>query len=215
MGLKERGMKRNNIILMVTVLIGLPLLFWAVGDFPRRTVLKEVFSVLTLIALSMMIGQFFITGSNRKMFQVKSMAKLVKFHKIFGYVFVGVLLLHPFLIVFPRYFESGVEPMEALTTLLTTFNSTGVILGIIAWLLILIIGLTSSFRNKLPMKYTSWRLLHGILSIIFIIVASWHAIDLGRHTNVPMSVFIIILSGSGVILLIKTYFSKPHNNRIK
>jgi len=208
-------MKRNNIILMVTVLIGLPLLFWAVGDFPRRTVLKEVFSVLTLIALSMMIGQFFITGSNRKMFQVKSMAKLVKFHKIFGYVFVGVLLLHPFLIVFPRYFESGVEPMEALTTLLTTFNSTGVILGIIAWLLILIIGLTSSFRNKLPMKYTSWRLLHGILSIIFIIVASWHAIDLGRHTNVPMSVFIIILSGSGVILLIKTYFSKPHNNRIK
>jgi len=215
MGLKERGMKRNNIILMVTVLIGLPLLFWAVGDFPRRTVLKEVFSVLTLIALSMMIGQFFITGSNRKMFQVKSMAKLVKFHKIFGYVFVGVLLLHPFLIVFPRYFESGVEPMEALTTLLTTFNSTGVILGIIAWLLILIIGLTSFFRNKLPMKYTSWRLLHGILSIIFIIVASWHAIDLGRHTNVPMSVFIIILSGSGVILLIKTYFSKPHNNRIK
>jgi len=208
-------MKRNNIILMVTVLIGLPLLFWAVGDFPRRTVLKEVFSVLTLIALSMMIGQFFITGSNRKMFQVKSMAKLVKFHKIFGYVFVGVLLLHPFLIVFPRYFESGVEPMEALTTLLTTFNSTGVILGIIAWLLILIIGLTSSFRNKLPMKYTSWRLLHGILSIIFIIVASWHAIDLGRHTNVPMSVFIIILSGSGVILLLKTYFSKPHNNRIK
>jgi len=105
--------------------------------------------------------------------------------------------------------------MEALTTLLTTFNSTGVILGIIAWLLILIIGLTSSFRNKLPMKYTSWRLLHGILSIIFIIVASWHAIDLGRHTNVPMSVFIIILSGSGVILLLKTYFSKPHNNRIK
>jgi len=208
-------MKRNNIILMVTVLIGLPLLFWAVGDFPRRTVLKEVFSVLTLIALSMMIGQFFITGSNRKMFQVKSMAKLVKFHKIFGYVFVGVLLLHPFLIVFPRYFESGVEPMEALTTLLTTFNSTGVILGIIAWLLILIIGLTSFFRNKLPMKYTSWRLLHGILSIIFIIVASWHAIDLGRHTNVPMSVFIIILSGSGVILLLKTYFSKPHNNRIK
>ena len=208
-------MKRNNIILMVTVLIGLPLLFWAVGDFPRRTVLKEVFSVLTLIALSMMIGQFFITGNNHKMFQVKSMAKLVKFHKIFGYVFVGVLLLHPFLIVFPRYFESGVEPMEALTTLLTTFNSTGVILGIIAWLLILIIGLTSSFRYKLPMKYTSWRLLHGILSIIFIIVASWHAIDLGRHTNVPMSVFIIILSGSGVILLIKTYFSKPHNNRIK
>ena len=208
-------MKRNNIILMVTVLIGLPLLFWAVGDFPRRTILKEILSVLTLIAFSMIIGQFYLARNNRKMLKVKSMAKLVKFHKIFGYVFVGVLLLHPFLIVFPRYFESGVEPMEALTTLLTTFNSTGVILGIIAWLLILIIGLTSFFRNKLPMKYTSWRLLHGILSIIFIIVASWHAIDLGRHTNVPMSVFIIILSGSGVILLLKTYFSKPHNNRIK
>ncbi|MBI9039210.1 MAG: ferric reductase-like transmembrane domain-containing protein [Bacteroidales bacterium] len=208
-------MKWNNIILVFSVLIGLPLLFWAVGDFPRRTILKEVLSVLTLIAFTMMIGQFYLTRNKRKMFKVKSIKKLIKLHKIIGYVFIGIILLHPFFIVFPRYFESGVEPMEAFTTLITTYNSSGVVLGLIAYLLILIIGITSIFRNKLPMKYTSWRLLHGVLSIIFIIVASCHAIDLGRHTDVPMSIFIIILSGSGVILLLKTYFSKPQNNRIK
>lgn len=137
------------------------------------------------------------------------MGKVVSFHKIIGYIFIGVLLLHPFFIVFPRYFESGVEPGEALSTLLTTYTSTGVILGIMAWLLLLIIGLTPLFRNRLPKKYNSWRLLHGILSIIFIIVASWHAIELGRHTDIAMSIFIILLSGSGVLLLLKTYFLKP------
>ncbi len=204
-------MKPNNIILVVSVLIGFPLLFWAVGYFPRRTILKEIISILTLISLSMLIGQFFLSRGNCKRLNLPRMWKVVKFHKIFGYIFIGFLLLHPFLIVVPRYFESGVEPLEAFTTLLTTFNSTGVILGIIAWLLMLIIGITSVFRNRLPMTYISWRLLHGIFSIIFIIVASWHAINLGRHTNVPMSIFILIIATSGIALLLKTYFSIPQN----
>ncbi len=188
------------------MLVGLPMLFWALGDFPRRTVLKEVISIVTLIALSLMIGQFFLTRNSRKMLNINSMGLVIDLHKIIGYIFTGVLLLHPFFIVFPRYFESGVEPEEAFITLLTTFSSTGVILGIMAWLLMLTIGLTSIFRNRLPMKFSSWRLLHGILSIVFIIVASWHAIELGRHTDIAMSIFIILLSVSGVLLLLKRYF---------
>lgn len=211
MGLKYKRMKSKNIVFVVSILVGFPLLFWALGDFPRRTILKEIISVITIISFSMLIGQFFLTRGNIKLLKLPPMGRLIKFHRIFGYIFIGILLIHPFLIVFPRYFESGVEPIEAFTTLLTTFNSTGVILGIVAWVLMLIIGITSVFRYRLPLSYLNWRLLHGILSLIFIIVASWHAIDLGRHTDIPMSVTIIILSGTGIVLLLKTYLIKPHN----
>ena len=204
-------MKNYNWLLVVGILIGFPLLFWAVGDLPRRSVLKELISLLTIISFAMMVGQFYLTRGNRKVLKVKTVSKLIRWHKIVGYVFTGFLLLHPFFIVVPRFFEAGVEPLDAFTTLITTYNSTGVILGISAWFLMLIIGLTSYFRDHLPLTYTSWRLLHGILSILFITLASWHAIDLGRHTDIPMSVFIIIVSGIGILLLLRTYFNKQHN----
>jgi len=118
MGLKERDMKSKNIFFIVSILVGFSLLFWVVGDFPRRTILKEIISVFTLISFSILMGQFFLSRGNRKMMKLPPMGKLVKFHRIFGYIFIGILFIHPFLIVFPRYFESGVEPMEAFTTLL-------------------------------------------------------------------------------------------------
>ena len=204
-------MKQKNIFFVVSVLVVIPVLFWAVGDFPRRSFLKEIISVITLVSFTMLMGQFFMSRGNRKMLNLPPIGKLVKFHRVFGYVSISILLLHPFLIVFPRYFEAGVEPMEAFTTLITTFNSIGVILGIITWSLMLIIGITSIFRYRLPFSYLNWRLIHGILSIFFIIVATWHVIDLGRHMDTPMSIFVIILSASGVGLLLKTYFTKLLN----
>ena len=198
--------------MVIGVIIGFPLLFWAVGDFPRRTVLKEGVSLLTLTAFAMMIGQFFFSRSSRKELDLPGMNVINTLHKIFGYVFIGILLLHPFLTILPRFFEAGVEPRDAFTTLITSYNSTGVILGISAWLLMLIIGLTSFFRESLPMSYANWRLLHGMLSILFIILASWHAINLGRHTDVAMSFFIITVSGTGVLLLLRTYLVQRQKN---
>ena len=137
--------------------------------------------------------------------------KVVKLHKISGYVFVSVLLLHPFLIVLPRFFEAGVDPGEAFSTMLTTWDSRGIILGFSAWGLMLVLGLSSMFRNRLGMKYTTWRTFHGVLSIVFISLATWHATDLGRHTDLPRSVYMIVLCGLGVILLLRIYFIQLKN----
>lgn len=205
-------MKKCIAFYLVSVFILLPLFFWAVGDFSQRTLLKEIISVTTLLAFFLMLGQFYLAKSNRGMLKDYKMADVLKIHKIIGYIFIGVLIIHPFLIISPRYFEAGIEPMEALITILTTFNSTGIILGMIAWSLILILGISAIFRNKLGMKYKSWRLLHGILSICFIFIASWHAISLGRHINFPMTILIIILAAGGIALLLKTYFINPALN---
>lgn len=204
----ENKIRIYNRVVALLVFIGLPVLFWALGDTPQRSSLKETISVITLIAFSMMLAQFYLARSNRKVLKEHKMSKVVKWHKVIGYVFVGILLVHPFLIVVPRYFESGIDPIDAFITLITTFDSLGVILGMISWYLMLLIGLTSMFRNQLPMSYLTWRVFHGILSIAFITLATWHAIDLGRHTDKAMSVFMVIMAAGGVFLLLKTYFIK-------
>ena len=197
---------KYNLFPKTLIFIGLPILFWALGDFPRRTILKETFSILTLLALSLMIGQFFLTRGYRAIHRELKMSNLNRIHKAIGYIFMLVLFVHPFLIVVPRYFESGVEPLDAFWTIITSFNSLGVVLGLIAWGLMLTIGITSIVRNKLSMSYKTWRLIHGILSILFIATATWHATDLGRHTNLETSIFIITITLGGVLLLLRTYF---------
>lgn len=207
----KTSLQSYNRLAAILVFIALPLLIWALGDVPRRTVLKEVLSLLTLVSFSMMILQFFLSRGNGKILKVHRTGKVVKLHKIIGYVFVSFLLLHPFLIVVPRYFEAGVDPGEAFTTMLTTFDSRGIILGLSAWCLMLVLGLSSIFRKRLGMKYTTWRVFHGILSMVFIVLATWHATDLGRHTDLPMSVYMIALGGLGVFQLLRVYLIKSKN----
>lgn len=209
----ENKIKTYNRIAATLTFIGLPVLFWALSDLPRRTLLKETISVITLIAFSLVLGQFFLARSNRKVLDGHKMSKVIKWHKMIGYIFLTILLAHPFLIVVPRYFESGIEPMEAFMTMINSLNSLGVVLGLIAWGLMLLIGITSLFRNKLPMSYKTWRVFHGILSIAFITLATWHAIDLGRHTNNAMAAFLIVMAAGGILLLLNTYFFKPKTRK--
>lgn len=167
----------------------------------------------TLLAFSLVLGVFFLTRGNRAAVTGLTMRTTVTLHKIIGYVVVAVLLLHPFFIVIPRYFESGVAPKEAFITMVTTWESPGVVLGIIAWCLLLVLGITSLLRKRLPLKYTTWRAIHGVLAIFFVVLATWHAIDLGRHTDRAMSAYMIILAAGGVLLLVKTYILKPAKDR--
>jgi predicted ferric reductase len=112
------------------------------------------------------------------------------------------MLLHPLFLVVPRFFESGVTPGAAFITIVTTVH-TGTVLGMLAWILLLTLGITVLMRNRLPTTYRTWRRWHGILAVVFIAAAAWHAIDLGRHSNLAMSALIILLTLAGVRLWLK------------
>ncbi len=200
--------KNNFLKQSVLAFTGMPLLILTMGNFPERSLLKESLSVMTILAFYQMIGQFFWTRTNRSAVANLKMSKVIKYHKIIGYTFVIVLLVHPVLLVVPRFFESGVAPVNAFITIITTFTNQGVVLGIIAWCLMLALGITSLARKKLPMKYKTWRVFHGILAMLFISIAAWHVIDLGRHSSFVMSILISMLTAGGIMLLLKAYTLK-------
>ena len=191
---------------------GMPLLIWAMGNFPERSVLKELLSLMTILVFCQMMGQFFWARTNRLVTGNLRMSQVTRYHKIVGYIFIPLLFFHPVLLVVPRFFESGVAPVEAFITIVSTLNQ-GVVLGIIAWCLMLILGITSFARKKLSMGYKTWRFFHGILAILFMVAATWHVIDLGRHSTIAMSALIIIVSAIGVLLLLKCYALKIPTKR--
>ena len=208
MGVKMSAYIKSSFLRQsVLAFTGMPLLIWAMGNFPERSLLKESLSVITILAFCQMMGQFFWARTNRSAVAGLRMSKVVKYHKIIGYTFVTILFFHPLYLVFPRFFESGVSPVDAFITIITTLNQ-GVVLGITAWCLMLALGITALVRNKLPMKYKTWRVFHGILAMLFISIAAWHVIDLGRYSNLAMSIFISMLAAGGIMLLLKTYTFK-------
>lgn len=198
-----------TIIAALAVFVGLPLLFYALGDVPRRSVLKESISILTLLAFSMMLGQFFLARSNETLMTLFKPYQIQRVHKYIAYTAVVVILIHPFLIVAPRYFEAGVRPWDAFVTMVTTFDSLGILLGLAAWLLLLVLSVTSFFRKSLSKRfknrYRGWRYFHGGLAVTFTVLAIWHAIELGRHADIAMSAFFITLALLGFALLAKMY----------
>lgn len=198
--------KYQKLIPAASLFIGLPLLFWGLGDFPRRSIFKELLSLLTILAFCFMLAQFYFTRHNRYFGKGREFAMVVKIHRYIGYIFIAVLVLHPFFIVLPRFFEAGVEPWDAFVTLITEFDSLGVVLGLTAYGIMVVLFLTTFFRNKFHLQYRLGRMFHGYLSVLFIVAAAWHVINIGRHTSRPFAIYIVLMAVSGIIHLFLTYF---------
>lgn len=205
------SLKNYHRLVAISLFIVLPMLFYVLGDFPRRTWLKELFSIISILAFFMMLLQFFLSRGNKKMLSDHKMSRVIKWHKVLGYTFVGILLVHPILMILPRYYDPGIDFGDAFRIMLNQWATPGIRWGIIAWCLMLLIGITSLLRQHIGLKYKSWRILHGLLSIAFIILADIHVISLGRHIDLAMRILILTLSSLGVLLMLKLYL---FNNKI-
>lgn len=207
--------KSATILVAIAVFVGVPLLLYTIGDAPRRTLLKEVISVGTLLAFAAMLGQFFMARSNTWLLSVFKPPQIQKVHKYIAYTAVGIILLHPLLIVLPRALEGGIKPLDALVTMITDFGNLGVVLGLIAWVLLLVLSVTAFFRKPLiphfKLRYRGWRYLHGGLAVTFTVLALWHAIALGRHTDIAMSAFFVTLAVVGFAMLARMYWGSAPN----
>lgn len=193
---------------LIITFIGVPLLIYFSGNFPKRNTLMETISIVTILGYSLLLSQFFTSRLNKSLIKKIRMINVLAIHKFIGYLFISILLLHPFFIIIPKFFDNAVSPSDAFIKLITTFSSTGVILGLIAYASMVLLLLTSYFRFKLHLKYKTWRNLHGYLTVLFIITATWHVINIGRHSNASFTMYYLIAVVSGMYYLVKTYVFK-------
>ena len=204
----ENNIKLKYILISLFIFVIIPLFILSLQTLPARTLLKESTSVLVIVGFFFLIGQFYLNRANKFFIKIYKMVKIIKLHKIIGYTVIAIFFIHPFLIVLPRFFEAGVDPIYAFWLMITDFKSLGIIFGLIAWCVMIALLLTSFYKDKLNMTYVKWRVLHIVLSIVFVAAGLWHVIDLGRHMNEFMIFFIFLLVCMAVYLLSKLYFFK-------
>jgi predicted ferric reductase len=168
----------------------------------------ETLSIITIVGFTLFISQFFSTRINKNLVKDIRMVNVLKIHKIIGYTFILILLLHPLFIIVPKFFDNTLTPANALLKLITQFNSTGVIVGLIAYVCMVVLLITSYYRFKLHLNYKTWRSLHGYFTMLFVVTATWHVVNIGKHSNTAFSIYYVLMVASGIFYLLNTYFFK-------
>ena len=193
-------------ILWVTIYIAMvlgPVLLMFVPPLPQGRGFWYEFAIgLGFVGLAMMGVQFALTARFRWIAGRIGLDSMLHFHRqagIVGFVFV---MAHPIILIANNqrslaFFDPSVNLMRALA------------LSFAMIALLLIVGL-SLWRKTLRIPYEWWRLTHGILSALVIVIGLAHTLMVGRYVDTPWKQALwIVLIGAAVFLLIQMRIFKP------
>ncbi len=169
---------------------------------------EELVTLLSILGLSMMIFQFFLTARVDTVASVAGVDNTMRLHTRLGEFLGYLVLLHPFLIVAPRFI---VAPSLAPGDMWTLFIQPETSTGLFAWCLMLVWVLMAVFKEKTGLSYESWRYTHAAGFVAIIILATHHAVTIGRHGryNAWFDVLWIGLCALAVAMVIYVYFVRP------
>lgn len=142
---------------------------------PPRGYAVELGVALGFVALGMMAVQFLLTARFRWVSRRIGQDTLLQFHRVTGILAAAFVAGHVLVLVtvdpaFRAFFDPRVNVMRAAA------------LSAASAALLLVIGL-SVLRTRLGIPYEWWRLAHGLLSALVMLVAAAHVVMVGRYAG--------------------------------
>ncbi|NNK78738.1 MAG: hypothetical protein HKP40_08510 [Litoreibacter sp.] len=200
-------MKALFLILFYVVVAVLPLgVAWLYGG-PPRTLSDEIASGLGLMAFSMILIEFVLSGRFRAITSGVGMDVTMRVHQLAARTALVFALLHPFLYLTP----SGVpRPWDPTRQLVVTAEFWPLASGIAAFVLLPALVLLAVGRKQLDFKYETWRLMHGVGAALIAGALLHHATQAGRYSAEPELAYLWIgLTGLACGSLVYVYLLKP------
>jgi predicted ferric reductase len=107
---------------------------------------------------------------------------LLQFHRGMGLGAVGLVLLHPLLLLSSRAYPVAQLGLGAAVPLSIRLGTFGALTSL------LLVG-TSLLRKRFKVSYEAWRLLHGILAVVILLLVALHVSGVGRfQAALPMRI---------------------------
>jgi predicted ferric reductase len=152
--------------------------------------------------------QYALAGRLNVVTQVAGIDNGMRIHRRAGELIALYFFLHPFLIVLPRVW---IAPQLVLNDFWLTVTGPDAVTGVYAWALMGVWVLMAVYKDKLPLTYEAWRFSHGIGLIGIAILATHHAVTVGRHGRYEpwFDVMWIVFCAVAVGTVAFTYFVRP------
>jgi len=202
------GGRNRKLLLGYLILLPLPYLATFSLNMDFKGAYVAIISLVNLLAMMAFFIQFPLGSRLKELSLFANIDWNISKHKTVG-KWLGVLFfLHPLLVIAPRFFASLDEGM---TTIVLAITSPQLLTGLIAWVLMIVWILASVYKNKLPIKYETWRLTHTIGFVLICILATLHLTSVGSHGQFGSEFNAIwwALCTVSVAMVCYNYFIKP------
>ena len=180
----------------------MPLLMAWVGDQPGRGWLLEFGTGLGLVGLGLMVVQAWTSGRQVSVAPSFGADNLMHFHRHLGLLAVLMALAHPLtlFVVDPDYLRY-LDPRDDWMRATALWALSGALM---------LVAISSYFRESLGLSYELWRLLHGALALVILSAALGHALMVGHHLDEPWKqALVVVLAGSAIYLVFHSRLVRP------
>lgn len=176
-------MKWPYLVLIYVLLILAPLgLSWSL-DWPPRSFHQELASGLGMLAFSIILVEFVLSGRFRFISSGLGMDVTMRVHQLMARTALGFALIHPLL--YQSTPSGGRRPWDVTHQLTITTDFSTLVSGIGAYFLLVILVALANVRKSLEYKYETWRLLHGLGALVLACLLLHHTVHAGRYGEHP------------------------------
>ena len=147
-------------------------------NMQEKTVYASFLALFNCLAMAVFFLQFPLAGRLKHSGVFANINWSMLLHRRVGKWLAIIFLLHPVLILAPRFLVSFDTGMESLVT---TLEAGQLLTGIIDWMALRLWVLLAVFREHLKMSYELWRLTHLLGFVVIATLATLHATTVGSH----------------------------------
>lgn len=185
----------------------LPLgLAWSQG-LPPRSISNEVASGAGLLAMSVLLAEFVLLGRYRLVARRAGTDIVMRMHQLLARAALLLAVIHPFFYAGRRY-DAPSWDVSRLTAV--NYDFTAIWPGIVAWILLPTLVALAIARNRLDYSYETWRLMHGVGSVVIAGFGVLHAVRAGRYSADPvLEVVWWAFLGVALFAIANTYLFRP------
>lgn len=202
------------LLLLVAYLaaVTLPLVLSRLINAPPRALHQELASGLGILAFSMVLMEFVLSGRFKAISKGIGMDVTMRFHQLMARTALAFALLHPFL--YQRTPSGGQRPWDPSRQLTITTDFADLSTGIVAYLLLAGLVTLAIGRTQLSYKYETWRAMHGIGAVLIAALLLHHTVSAGRYGSQPVMFWLwIAMTGAAVGSLLYVYMVEPLRER--
>ncbi|MBR7887782.1 ferredoxin reductase family protein [Marinomonas sp. A79] len=200
--------ERGKLLLGYTAIMLIPFLATYALDMQLKTTYAFALSAMNTLAMMMFYLQFPLGSRLKKIAWFANIDWNMTHHKKVGQWLGLIFFLHPILILAPRFSMSW---GDGITSVITTVTASNMLIGVIAWVSMVVWILLSIFKQRLPIRYETWRLTHMMGFVTIIVLATVHITNIGQHGQYAPWFNVIWwgLCSFSVMMVLFNYFVKP------
>lgn len=201
----SEGQKR---ILTYLLMLVAPWTIASASGVEFHDIYRYVLSALNVLAMMAFFIQFPLAGRLRNLPWFANIDWNIRTHKRIGKCLGAFFFLHPLLIVAPKALLSAQDLQESAIAMITSANT---LTGVIAWIAMSVWVLMAVFKDRLSIRYETWRLLHVSGFVVIATLGALHVTSVGSHGQYEQQFNLVWwgLYAATMALVLYNYLLKP------